>query len=170
MGNYKKPPIIAKSEGDTRKRGRRKHSEAQKTRAVADGLPECPENLPDRASQVFRFLAQELNALGVVGAIDELILVTCSNAVADAEEAAREVACLRSGPQNRETRAARTRAEKRGERLQALFLKCADRLGLSPRARQGLAVEPPQDAHAELMAILSKPRVSKIPMPKDKVQ
>ena len=146
MGNFRKPIKLAKSEGDTRRLGKRRHAEAQKGKPTAAGVPTCPENLSERAQQVFQFLAEELSALGVVGAIDELILVTCSNAVADAEEAAREVASLRSGPQNRETRETRRAAEKRGERLQAIFLKCADRLGLSPRARQSLAVEQPQVA------------------------
>jgi phage terminase small subunit len=47
-----------------------------------------------------------------------------------------------------------------------LFLKFADRFGLSPRSRIGLAVKNPNHDDTDLMELLSTPRVRKIPPPK----
>ncbi|HEX3323375.1 MAG TPA: P27 family phage terminase small subunit [Terriglobales bacterium] len=165
MGRFKKPAKRQLSEGDPRKVGRHKLEAEAASRPVPSGLPSPPETLSARAKQVFEHAVSELDAMGIIGKADEMMLVTMAVSYVGAEEAREEAECLREGPQDAQTRAAIQRADKREDRKLALFLKTADKLGLSPAAREHLSIESdPDDAHAQLMKILSEPRKPRTPI------
>ncbi|HEX3322298.1 MAG TPA: P27 family phage terminase small subunit [Terriglobales bacterium] len=166
MGNPKIPAKRQIAAGDPRRVGRHKLEAEAASRPVASGLPEAPETLSPRAREVFEHAVRELDAMGLIGKADEMMLVTMAVSYVGAEEAREEAECLRQGPQDAQTRAAIQRADKREDRKLALFLKTADKLGLSPAAREHLSIEhDADDAREELMRILSQPRKPRVQVP-----
>jgi phage terminase small subunit len=162
MAKSRKPVRRQVTEGDPGHKGRKK------LRAYANPKPSEPfhrnagKELSPRARAIFDATVVELNEMGILGAPDVLILTAMANAYADASDARDEVLALRrSGKKTRDVLQSIARQEKREDRKLALFLKCSDRLGLSPRSRENLTVEKRHDADAELWKVLLTPRPKK---------
>ena len=86
-------------------------------------------------------------------------MTTMANSYADAEKAREEAERLRAtGKKTRDVLQAIAREQKREDRKLELFLRCSDRLGLSPRSRENLTIERQHDGMAELMELLARPR------------
>jgi P27 family predicted phage terminase small subunit len=164
------------NEGDPQKRGVRTLREClQSEPKAAHGLPACPKHLKGRARAAWAILKEELEAMNLDCRPDSLALEgACSSyaIAADAEEILareglqREVPVFHRGQQiGTETRnhpALRIRNAAWGK-----FLAFATQFGLTPQARQSLAVERPDDGAAELAEILSRPRKPRTPTPED---
>ena len=77
-------------------------------------------------------------------------MIAMANAYADAAEAREEASALRqNAKRTRDVLQAIARAEKREDRKLALFVKCSDRLGLSPRSRENLTIAPQDEPQSD---------------------
>ena len=170
MGRDRKPIALQISEGDPHKRGKQKLNEAvERHPQPAKGLPNCPSHLKGRARIAWNFLRQQLERIGLDRRIDQFTLegacLSYAAALAAEEQLDREGctvrediirkgvvmgSVLRTHPAVKVRNGAWTR-----------FLAFADRLGLSPKAREAITVQPMEDPEAELMKILTQPRLAK---------
>jgi len=157
------------AEGDPRKRGSQKLQEALRREPRAEqGLPDCPEHLQGRARTTWAFLKLELEKMSLDCRPDALALEGACCAYALAAEAEEIIA--RTGLQIEEPvfhRGQQIGVERKNNpvlrtrnQAWARFLQFADRFGLSPQARQSLAIDRRDDEDAALEAILSGPRLT----------
>lgn len=173
MSNPRKPINRQVAEGDPGHRGRKKLRAQGRPKSLApfDGASAGAE-LSLKAREIFDFAVEELSDMRVLGRPDRMIMVAMANAYADAAEARVEASALRQkGKRTRDMLQAIARAEKREDRKLALFVKCSDRLGLSPRSRENLTIAPQDEGMEDLMELLSRPRVQRtgpIPSPADR--
>lgn len=151
-------------DGDTRRKGARKSREDWRP-DVGNATPKCPNNLSERAREIFEFSAAELAEMNLVGPADVFVLAALATAYADIHELREEVENLKCEKQTRDVRAAIGRLERTEERKWNRVLQASDRLGLSPRSRENLSVEKAEKKPEEsLMELLSKPRVPRSPL------
>jgi len=172
MSNPRKPISRQLAEGGPGHRGKKKlRAQARPKPTAPFDLASAGTHLSPKAREIFHLAVAELSEMHVLVQPDWMIMVAMANSYADASEAREEAARLReTGKRTRDVLQAIARAEKREDRKLALFLRCSDRLGLSPRSRENLTVEPQRDGMAELMKLLSQPRVKRtgpIPSPSD---
>jgi hypothetical protein len=107
-------------------------------------------------------VAAELTKMGLLGAPDIFIMRLMANSYADAEQAREEAERLRAtGKKTRDILQAIGREQKREDRKLELFLRCSDRLGLSPRGRENLTIERQNDGITEIMKLLTRPRIAR---------
>ena len=162
----------ADSRRRSRKRGVRKLQERLESEPkAAHGLPHCPRHLKGRARATWAFLKEELEAMDLDCRPDALALEGACTSYAIAADAEAILAKeglqveqpifhrgVKIGTEIRNNPALRIRNQ-----AWARFLQFADRFGLSPQARQQLAIERPDDGAAELAEILSRPRKPRTP-------
>ena len=157
------------NEGDPRKRGIHKlQEELQSEPMAAHGLPQCPRHLKGRARATWYFLREELEVMNLDCRPDALALEGACTSYALA--AAAEEIIAKTGLQIEEPifhRGQKIGVERKNNpvlrtrnQAWARFLQFADRFGLSPQARQSLAIDKPADADKELHALLSRPRLT----------
>ena len=171
MGRNCKPFSLQLNEGDRRKHGRHKLSDAaERVPKGSRGLPRCPTHLTGRARSAWNFLTVELEAMNLDYRPDTLALeggCLAYQAAVEAEEVLiREGftveepivrkgvvvgSARRSHPANRVRNAAWAR-----------FQSFCDRFGLSPKARESISIQRSDHSTEDLMAILAKPRVPKV--------
>jgi P27 family predicted phage terminase small subunit len=143
------------AEGDPRRKGMRKlQQELKRQPKTVSGLPDCPEHLQGRARATWAFLKEELETMDLDARPDVLVLEGACTSYALAAEA--EEILIRQGLQlespifHRGEQIGMERKNNPALRIRnqawARFLQFADRLGLSPQARQSLAVEKPRGA------------------------
>jgi len=172
--NGRKPKPIARqlSEGDPRKKGKRKLQE----RLVAEpkatpGLPRCPRHLRGRARAAYNFWREELQALGLDFRPDAMMLEGACTAYARAVQV--DLMLAGAGLLIEQPILDAT-GKLSGVRLKVhplvavshsswkLLRAFASEFGLSPVARLRLTIE--ADAgEGDLLSILSRPRQQKIP-------
>jgi P27 family predicted phage terminase small subunit len=172
--NGRKPKPIARqlSEGDPRKKGKRKLQERLAAEPKATrGLPNCPHHLRGRARAAWNFWREELRALGLDFRPDAMMLEGACVGYARAVQADLMLAAAGLLIEQPILDAAGKQA---GVRLKAhplvavshsswkLFKGFASEFGLSPVARLRLAIES-DSGEGELLSILSRPRQQKIP-------
>jgi P27 family predicted phage terminase small subunit len=170
MGRYRKPFSQQLVDGDTRRRGARKSTEDWRPDA-GTAIPKCPNNLSQRAREIFEFSAAEMAEMNLVGRVDVFVLAALATAYADIDDLREEVEKLKCAKQTRDTRAAIGRLERAEDRKWTRVLQASDRLGLSPRSRENLSTEKSEKNPEEsLMEILSKPRIRRAPITTDQSQ
>jgi P27 family predicted phage terminase small subunit len=166
----RKPVQRQIAEGDPRKKGMRKlRQELNRQPRTVSGLPECPQHLQGRARAAWDFLKEQLETMDLDARPDALALEGCCTSyaiAADAEEIlTKEGLQVESPIFHRGVRIGTERSNNPALRIRnqawARFLQFADRLGLSPQARQSLAVDRPRGASdAEIERLLSGPMLS----------
>jgi P27 family predicted phage terminase small subunit len=172
MGRKPKPLSRQISEGDPRKRGKRKLQERLAAEPKAThGLPPCPRHLHGRARAAWNFLRDELRDLGLDFRPDAMMLEGVCVAFARAVQADLMLAAPGLLIEQPILDAAGKPA---GVRLKPhplvavshsswkLFRAFASEFGLSPVARLRLAIEA-DSGEGDLLSILSRPRQQKIP-------
>ena len=159
------------AEGDPRKKGKRKlQNELNRLPKTMSGIPDCPTHLKGRrAREVWRFLREQLETMDIDARPDVLTLeglVTSYILATDADRLiARQGIAIEEPVYHRGVQvgticknhpALRTRNMAWGR-----FLAFADRFGLSPEARQWLAVDRPDlSSDAEMERLLSGPTLT----------
>jgi hypothetical protein len=117
------------------------------------------------ARAVFKQLIEDLETAGIpVGSCDRLIVRMLAEAVAGVQQARKEAETLRGMPKvTKYGLQAIGRMEKLAVAHQKTIISCCDRLGLSPKARESITIERPDNSMADIMELLTRPRVRKAP-------
>jgi phage terminase small subunit len=150
------------TEGEPGHKGRRRLREEARPSTTAQFERNAGAGLSPRAKAIFDAATVELNKMRLLGAPDILIMTTMANSYADAEEAREEAERLRAtGKKTRDVLQQIARQEKREDRKLELFLRCSDRLGLSPRSRENLTIQKQDSGVDDLMKLLMQPRPTK---------
>jgi len=181
-GRKSKPAHQQLAEGDPRKRGVHKLvARAEAEPRAARGLPPCPKHLQGVARKAWRFWAAELEDMGVDARADAMMLegacvsyqtyIAMHAKVADQGEL---VARKERNPKTGQMEVVDVRAHPglaiRDRALMQMRAFCCE-FGLSPVSRARLSVERSErDADADLMAILTQPRIARQTEQEDTIQ
>ena len=171
-GRKPKPLSRQISEGDPRKKGKRKlKEELAKEPKAARGLPECPEHLEGRARDAWEFWREELVAMNLDCRPDAMMLegacVNYARAVqADIMLTAQGIVVgqpiFDANGQRVGTKIKNHPAVAISNAAWKQVRAFCSEFGLSPVARTRLTLEKPDTSSEDLMTLLSKPREPKV--------
>jgi P27 family predicted phage terminase small subunit len=172
VGRKPKPVARQISEGDPRKKGKRKLQERLAAEPKpTSGLPPCPAHLHGRARTAWKFFREELRDLGLDFRPDAMMLEGVCTAYARALQADLMLAAaglLVEQPildNAGKMVAVRIKAHPLvavSHSAWKMFRSFASEFGLSPVARLRLAIET-DNGEGDLLSILSRPRQQKVP-------
>jgi P27 family predicted phage terminase small subunit len=165
----RKPITRQIAEGDPRKKGLQKLRQALNAQPkTISGLPACPEHLQGRARATWNFLKEQLEMMDLDAKADALTLEGACTSYALAAESEEILVKqglkieapifhrgVQIGTEWKNNPALRIRNQ-----AWARFLQFADRLGLSPQARQSLAIDRPRAADADIERLIHGPALT----------
>ena len=165
----RKPVRRQIAEGDPRRKGVQKLRQALNAQPrTASGLGACPEHLQGRARATWDFLREQLEVMELDAKADALVLEGACTSYALAAES--EEILVKQGLQIEApifhrgvqigTEWKNNPALRIRNQAWARFLAFADRLGLSPHSRQGLAIDRPRGGADEIEKLLSGPALT----------